>query len=255
VLYAFGGAGPAHCARYAAEVGVTEVVVPLGPVASAFSAFGLASSDIVLAAEVSDPVIVPFDPARAEQNFTDLEKLVREGLDRQGVRFETVRLEREIDMRYALQLAEVTAPVTGGPLDAAAIEAAAAAFEQRYADMYGADTGFREAGIQAITFRVRGTGVLPFSPALPEIPAASSPDPAAAQTGSRPVCLDAAVGFTGTPVYDYRQLRAGHLLTGPAIVEVPTTTVVIPGGSTAAVDALGNLTIRPGPKTTSRSAS
>jgi len=78
VLYAFGGAGPAHCARYAAEVGVTEVVVPLGPVASAFSAFGLASSDIVLAAEVSDPVIVPFDPARAEQNFTDLEKLVRE---------------------------------------------------------------------------------------------------------------------------------------------------------------------------------
>ncbi len=223
VLYAFGGAGPAHCARYAAEVGVTEVVVPLGPVASAFSAFGLASSDIVLAAEVSDPVIVPFDPARAEQNFTDLEKVVREGLDRQGVRFETIRLNREIDMRYTMQLAEVTAPVTGGP---------------------------REAGIQAITFRVRGTGVLPFSPALPEIPAASSPDPAAAQAGSRPVCLDAAVGPTGTPVYDYRQLRAGHLLTGPAIVEVPTTTVVIPGGTTAAVDALGNLTIRPDPKTT-----
>jgi N-methylhydantoinase A len=77
----------------------------------------------------------------------------------------------------------------------------------------------------------------------------------AAQTGSRPVCLDAAVGFTGTPVYDYRQLRAGHLLTGPAIVEVPTTTVVIPDGTTAAVDALGNLTIRPGPKTTVRSTS
>jgi N-methylhydantoinase A len=245
VLYAFGGAGPAHCARYAAEVGVTEVVVPLGPVASAFSAFGLASSDIVLAAEVSDPLIVPFDPARAEQNFTDLEKLVREGLDRQGVRFETIRLDREIDMRYSLQLAEVTTPVAGGALDAAAIEAAAAAFEQRYAALYGADTGFREAGIQAITFRVRGTGVLPFSPALPEIPAAPSPDPAAAQTGSRPVCLDAAVGFADTPVYDYRELRAGHLLTGPAIVEVPTTTVVIPGGTTATVDALGNLTIRP----------
>src|ERR1700761_8352689 len=151
VLYAFGGAGPAHCARYAAEVGVTEVVVPLGPVASAFSAFGLASSDIVLAAEVSDPVVVPFDPARAEQNFTDLEKTVREGLDRQGVKFETIRLEREIDMRYAMQLAEVTAPVAGGPLDAAAIEAAAAAFEQRYAALYGADTGFPAGGIPAIT--------------------------------------------------------------------------------------------------------
>ena len=114
---------------------------------------------------------------------------------------------------------------------------------------YGADTGFREAGIQAITFRVRGTGVLPFSPALPEIPAASSPDPAAAQAGRRPVCLDAAMGFADTPVYDYRRLRAGHVLTGPAIVEVPTTTVVVPSGTTATVDTLGNLTIRPDPKT------
>jgi N-methylhydantoinase A len=225
------------------------VVVPLGPVASAFSAFGLASSDIVLAAELSDPVIVPFDPARAQQNFTDLEKLVREGLDRQGVRFETIRLHREIDMRYAMQLAEVTTPVPAGPLDGAAIEAVAVAFEQRYAALYGADTGFREAGIQAITFRVRGTGVLPFSPALPGIPAASSPDPAAAQSGSRPVCLDAAIGYADTPVYDYPQLRAGHLLTGPAIVEVPTTTVVVPGGTTATVDTLGNLTIRPAPVT------
>src|SRR6201994_1869033 len=222
VLYAFGGAGPAHCAQYAAEVGVREVIVPLGPVASAFSAFGLASSDIAVSAELSDPTVVPFDPARAEQNFAELEKLVPEGLPRQGVPFEKVELHREIDMRYTMQLAEVTAPVAEGPLDQAAIEAAAAAVAQRYAALYGADTGFREAGIQAITFRVRGTGVLPFSPALPEIPAASSPDPAGAQAGSRPVCLDAAEGFTGTPVYDYQQLRAGHLLTGPAIVEVPT---------------------------------
>ena len=149
--------------------------------------------------------VVPFDPARAEQQLRRRwSSGPRAGCDRQGVRFATVELHREIDMRYTMQLAEVTAPVAGGPLDTAAIEAAAAAFEQRYAALYGADAGFREAGIQAITFRVRGIGVLPFSPALPEIPAAASPDPAAAQTGSRPVCLDAAQGFVDTPVYDYR---------------------------------------------------
>jgi N-methylhydantoinase A len=245
VLYAFGGAGPAHCARYAAEVGVSEVVVPLGPVASAFSAFGLASSDIVLAAELSDPTFVPFDPARAERNFAELEERVRAGLDRQGVAFTTVTLHREIDMRYAMQLAEVTAPVRPGPLDGAAIEAAAAAFEGRYAALYGAEAGFREAGIQAITFRVRGVGALPFSPELPAVPAAASPDPAAARSGSRPVCLDAATGFVDTPVYDYARLRAGHVLAGPAVVEVPTTTVVVPGGRTGTVDGLGNLIIRP----------
>ena len=247
VVYAFGGAGPAHCARYAAEVGATDVVVPLGPVASAFSAFGLASSDIVLAAELSDPTFVPFDPARAERNFAALEQRVRAGLDRQGLRFATVELHREIDMRYSMQLAEVTAPVAAGPLDAAAIEATAAAFEQRYAELYGKDAGFREAGIQAITFRVRGIGVLPFSPELPVVPAADAADPAAAQTGTRPVCLDARAGFVDTAIYDYGALRAGHVLTGPAIVEVPTTTVVVPAGTTGTVDHLGNLTIRSTP--------
>jgi N-methylhydantoinase A len=244
VVYAFGGAGPAHCARYAAEVGVDEVVVPLGPVASAFSAFGLASSDIALAAELSDPTIVPFDPQRAERNFADLEKQVLEGLERQGVRFETVELHREIDMRYAMQLAEVSTPVVRGKLDTAAIEEAATGFEERYAALYGRDAGFREAGIQAITFRVRGIGVLPFSPELPPVPAAASADPSDAQTGSRPVQLDARLGYVDTAVYDYRELCAGHVLTGPAIVEVPTTTVVIPGGTTGTVDHLGNLTIR-----------
>ncbi|MGK3207977.1 hydantoinase/oxoprolinase family protein [Amycolatopsis sp. MEPSY49] len=241
VLYAFGGAGPAHCAGYAAEVGCTEVVVPLGPVASAFSAFGLASSDIVLAAELSDPSNVPFDPRRAERNFGRLEQRVREGLDRQGLKFEKVELFREIDMRYSMQLAEVTTPVVRGPLDVAAIEEAAAGFEERYAALYGKDAGFREAGIQAITFRVRGVGILPFSPELPEVPVADAP---AARAGTRLVCLDAALGYVDTAVYDYRELRSGHVLTGPAIVEVPTTTVVVPAGSTGTVDHLGNLTIR-----------
>ncbi|ANN16075.1 hydantoinase [Amycolatopsis orientalis] len=246
VLYAFGGAGPAHCAGYAAEVGCTEVVVPLGSVASAFSAFGLASSDIILAAELSDPMNVPFDPQRAERNFAQLEQQVREGLDRQGLKFENVELYREIDMRYSMQLAEVTTAVVQGPLDTAAIEEAAAGFEERYASLYGKEAGFREAGIQAITFRVRGVGILPFSPALPEVPVADSPDPSAARTGTRPVCLNASLGYVDTAVYDYRELRRGHVLTGPAIVEVPTTTVVVPAGTTGAVDHLGNLLIRAG---------
>lgn len=241
MLYAFGGAGPAHCAGYAAEVGCAEVVVPLGPVASAFSAFGLASSDIVLAAELSDPLTVPFDPQRAERNFAELEQRVRAGLERQGVTFSTVELHREIDMRYSMQLAEVTAPVADGPLGMPEVEAAADAFEKRYAELFGRDAGFREAGIQAITFRVRAVGVLPFSPELPPVPAATSE---AVGFTSRPVQLDARLGYVDTPVHDYRELRAGHVLHGPAIVEVPTTTVVVPGGTTGTVDHLGNLSIR-----------
>ena len=243
VLYAFGGAGPAHCAAYAAEVGVREVIVPLGQVASAFSAYGLAASNIVLAAEMSDPAPMPMDPLRAERNFDRLESQVREQLDRQGLNYSSVEIEREIDMRFAMQLAEVATPIPGGTLDSGAIALASDLFEERYAELYGAGSGFREAGIQAITFRVRATGVLPFSPALPDLKSADSPDARSARIGSRKVCLDGKRGYVDTDVYDYSLLRAGHVLAGPAIVEVPTTTVVVPHDTTGTVDRLGNLNI------------
>lgn len=243
VLYAFGGAGPAHCAAYAREVGVREVIVPLGQVASAFSAYGLASSNIVLAAELSDPAAMPLDPARAERNFAQLESQVLEQLNRQGLTFTGVEIEREIDMRYTMQLAEVATAVPAGSLDAAGIHAASDLFEQRYAELYGKDSGFREAGIQAITYRVRATGLLPFSPTLPEVKSADSADPTPAHIGTRKVCLDGRIGYVDTDVYDYSKLLAGHVLHGPAIIEVPTTTVVVPHDTTGTVDRLGNLTI------------
>jgi N-methylhydantoinase A len=118
-----------------------------------------------------------------------------------------------------------------------------AAFEKRYAELYGEGTGFSAAGIQAITFRVRGTGVLPFSPTLPKLADAEGSDPSTALRSTRKVCLDARVGYVETPIYDYRALKAGHVITGPAVIEVPTTTVVVPPEMTGVVDHLGNLTI------------
>lgn len=245
VVFAFGGAGPAHCAAYAAEVGVQEVIVPLGQVASAFSAYGLATSDIVVAAEFSDPAAMPLDPTRVQSNFVDLETRAREALERQGLEFREVILEREIDMRFTMQLAELAVPVPGGDIDEQVIAGAAEAFERRYAGLYGEGSGFSAAGIQAITYRVRGTGVLPFSPKLPDLKAADGPDAGSARLGSRPVNLGDGAGYVDTAVYGYRGLRAGHVIEGPAVIEVPTTTVVIPGGRVGTVDHLGNLCIKP----------
>ncbi|MGV9293888.1 hydantoinase/oxoprolinase family protein [Amycolatopsis sp. NPDC003676] len=243
IVYAFGGSGPAHCGLYAQEIGATDVVVPLGQVASAFSAYGLASSDIVLAKELSDPAALPLDPARVQRNFEELEAEVRALLERQGMQFSSVEIEREIDMRYTMQLAEVATSIPHGELAAEDVAKAADLFETRYAALYGKDSGFREAGIQAITYRVRGTGVLPFSPTLPELEKADSADAAAALTGTRKVCLGASRGYADTAIYDYTKLRAGHVLRGPAVIEVPTTTVVVPHDTTGTIDRLGNLHI------------
>ena len=246
VVYAFGGAGPANCAAYAAEIGVKEVVVPLGAVASAFSAFGLATSDVALAAEASDPGTFPLDPQRVEKNFAALSEKVREAMNRQGVAFSRITLHREIDLRYSMQIAELAVPVKSaedGPIDNVELEAILGRFEQKYTDLYGADTAFREAGVQALTFRVRAVGALPFSPTLPAAKKGSSPDSSAARSGIRPVRLGGP-SHVDTSIYDYEKLLAGHVIEGPAIVEVPTTTVVVPAGTTSRIDGLGNLVIQ-----------
>ena len=243
VLYAFGGAGPAHCAAYAAELGVAEVVVPLGQVASAFSAYGLASSDIVVAAELSDPAAMPLDPVRVDKNFADLEAQVRQALERQGVQYSSVQLDREIDMRFTMQLAELAVPVPSGPIDDAVIGQAGQAFERRYAELYGEGTGFSAAGIQAITYRVRGTGVLPFSPRMPELDpptAAIPPTPGSAAVRSTSATAPAS---STPPSTTTRACAPVTSSTGPAVIEVPTTTVVVPAGRTGTVDRLGNLSI------------
>jgi N-methylhydantoinase A len=243
VVYAFGGAGPAHCAAYAREVGAREVIVPLGPVASAFSAYGLASSNVVVTRELSDPLTHPFDPARAEANFDRLEKDVGAAIARQGLTLAGVSMSREIDMRYGMQMGEVATPVAAGAVDASVLETAAAEFERRYARIYGEGAGFRDAGIHALTFRARGEGLLPVSARLPGIADADGTDAAAGLLERRPICLDGRRGYVATSVYDYTALRAGHRIAGPAIVQVPTTTVVVPDGMHGTVDAFGNLHI------------
>ncbi|HSV68682.1 MAG TPA: hydantoinase/oxoprolinase family protein [Methylibium sp.] len=246
VVYAFGGAGPAHCAAYGADVGASEVLVPLGPVASAFSAFGLAASDISVVRELSDPALFPLDPLHATANFERLEQEVVAVLERQGIRFVSTEMHREIDMRYGMQMGEVATPVSSGPLTAASLQQAADRFEQLYAQLYGAGSGFRDAGIQSLTYRVRGTGVLPVSPELPEIARADGVPVSDALIEHRPICLDGREGYVDTPAYDYVRLRAGHVIDGPAVIQVPTTTVVLPRGMRGTIDRLGNLSIATG---------
>ncbi|MFI6501829.1 hydantoinase/oxoprolinase family protein [Nonomuraea typhae] len=241
-LYAFGGAGPMHCASYSRDLGVKEVVVPLGSTAAVFSAFGLAASDIVLTAERSQPAQMPVEAATVDAVYAALEAELEQRLSEQGLAFSAVAYEREADIRYTMQLAEVSTPVPGGRLTAAQVEQVGADFEARYETLYGEGTGFPDAGLQLITYRVRAVGTLPIAPALPDHPepAGRQPEP----SGVREVFLDVRAGRRPAAIYDYGSLGTGHRISGPAVVEAPTTTVALPPGADATVDRLGNLVIR-----------
>jgi N-methylhydantoinase A len=243
VVYAFGGAGPAHCAGYCQDLGVSDVIVPLGPVASAFSAYGLAASDVVISAEFSDPSAFPIDHTLLESYYERLESDLQRALDRQQVKFKSVTLQREIDLRYSMQVSELTTPVPATRFAEQTGEEILDRFEEHYERINGSGAGYRAAGVQAITYRVRAKGDLGFPVELPRIEDAIGTDPAEALIEERSVCLDSQLGFQPTPVYDYALLRAGHELVGPAVVDVPTTVVVVPAGVTGRVDHLGNLVL------------
>lgn len=241
MMYAFGGAGPIHCASYGKDLHVKGILVPMGSTSATFSAYGLAAADVVLSAEVSDPTALPVDPAVVQGHFDALERDMLARLDEQGLTYKSVRVVRELDVRYSMQIFEVATPVPAGPIDEAVVGEIMAAFEDRYATLYGQGTGFREAGIQAITYRVYGIGELPFKPAIPPVADATSVAPPV-QTRRRAL-LDVSAGWQEVDIYSYEVLAAGHTFEGPSIVEAPTTTVVVPEGASATVDLLGNLVI------------
>jgi N-methylhydantoinase A len=241
VLYAFGGAGPMHCANYAADLEISEVVVPLGPTAAVFSAYGLAASDIVLTAELSSPTNFPPPSEEFNAAFTQLRQELEGRLSTQRLRFADVTYRREADLRYTMQLAEVITPVPADDLDQAGLDRVGDAFGELYERLYGKGSGFAEAGLQLITYRTQAIGELPIRPRLSEVGTA---DGDAKPSSRRRVFLDARRGWQEADIYDYRDLATGHELKGPAIVEAPTTTVALPEGCVGQVDRLGNLVIR-----------
>lgn len=240
VLYAFGGGAPMHCASYAADLEIAEVVVPLGSTAAVFSAYGLAASDIVLTAELSSPTNFPLPPEQFNSAFAQLRAELDVRLEEQGLTFASVGYHHEVDLRYTMQLAEVETPVPSGELDEAGLERLAATFGELYERLYGKGAGFAEAGLQLITYRVRAVGELAIRPRLAEVGAASGE---AQPRNCRRVFLDPRRGWQDAGIYDYRDLAAGHEIQGPAVVEAPTTTVALPQGCTGRVDRLGNLVI------------
>ncbi len=243
VVYAFGGAGPAHCAEYSRDLGVAQVVVPLGPVAAAFSAYGLCASPVSVSAEISDPSAFPCPPERVQATMDRLEQQVRHKLAVQGLELADVTLRREIDLRYSMQMVELATPVAPGPVTEATLRDTVERFERLYASLNGPGSGFREAGFQAVTYRINAVAALPFQVRLPQLVTDERHSLAGALIEHRPVLLDPRHGFVSTPVYDYRRLTVGHELAGPAIVQVPTTAVVLPHDTHGRIDELGNLVI------------
>ncbi|MFQ5610550.1 MAG: hydantoinase/oxoprolinase family protein [Anaerolineae bacterium] len=239
-LLAAGGAGPAHAARLAQAVGVPRVIVPQA--ASVFCALGMIESDLK-----HDYVytfwdfISKLDLERLNAEFDRLKSEGRAALLAEGIAPENIHFECDMDMRYEGQHHEVTVRVPSHRLTPDDIPEIARRFHEAHQRLFMYHE--LEADIETINIRLTAVGEKP-KPEIARLPR-NGPDPSVALKGTRPVYFEECGGFADTSVYDGAKLRSqpGTQLSGPAIVEEVTTTIVVIPGWSGAVDEFGNLNL------------
>jgi N-methylhydantoinase A len=233
VLIAGGGGGPIHAGFIAEALGIRKVIVP--PVAALYSAFGMFAMDIGQDYARSFVGRAANADCRAlTAVYEEMEAEALESFRAHGVAPEHVVLKRTADMRYVGQFHEVEIDMECGNISRQTVGAAAAAFARKHEDLYAFAMPWK--AIEILTLRLKAS--TPNVPLIiPEV--ASSPANQSAAIKRRRVCR-----FDGhdvdTPVYDGEKMLAGFVITGPAIIEETTTTVVIPMRFECSVDKYKN---------------
>ena len=212
-LVAFGGAGPLHAAGIAEELGMRRVIAPLA--AGVLSALGLVVSE--RRRDVLRSVLLTGDELTREAVAAAVRELGNEG--RRDLGAPDAELRATYDLRYEGQAFEL--PVDGElEPDPAELRAL---FDRAHEDRYGyADSG---AGLELVTIRVAA--------ALPGV------------TPPEPEPLEPAESRTRRALFRGESLDATVLgggsarIEGPAIVDLPGSTLVVPPGWRASADAEG----------------
>ena len=225
-LLAFGGAAGLHVTAVAGELGMQRIVVPIA--ASVLSAWGMLNTDLRVELTRGQSQTGGIDVESLNAAFAAMEQ---EGRARLSWFDGEILVRDTADMRYGEQVFEINVPLDGIPRTRNAIEDAFhAAHERLYT------YALRDQDVVLVNASVSVIGRLPAAPvaarnatALPALP-----------KFTRQVFLDSWIEI---PVYDFAALAAGQRITGPAIVESDTTTVLLRNKEAARFDPRGWLDI------------
>jgi N-methylhydantoinase A/oxoprolinase/acetone carboxylase beta subunit len=110
--------------------------------------------------------------------------------------------------------------------------------------LYGAGSTHEEAGIEVISLSVDAIGRTP-KPQLRTYPIEGKDSAHARKAARRAYFTGETRNFLETSIYDYLALKPGNALAGPAIVETPFTSIVVPPGVRAELDEYRNVVVYP----------
>ncbi len=238
-LVAFGGSGPVHGCRLAQALGIPRVILPAA--AGVTAAIGLLAAEVRF--DVSRTYVRRLDalePARLDAMYAEMAEQAREVV-RDSAVGGAVTVTRSVDARYVGQGYELTVPVPGGTLDAAALARVRASFDEIYAARYGYAQPAEP--VEVVTWKLSAIG----GAARVALAKAAASPLAGAVKGRRRAYFPETGGWIDCPIYDRYNLAAGAQIAGPAIVEERESTSVLPPGTVATVDEYASLIVELGP--------
>ena len=239
-LVALGGAGPVHAGRLAVQTNIGKVLVPQNP--GVLSAFGLLVANLEHERARTFRVrAVDAVPSELQRVFDDLDADCRVQMDRDAAPGRPIHAAKSVEVRYVGQSYELEVSVAGDTVDKAAIAQVIEDFHTIHERVYG----HRDSDelVELVTFRV----VLSQAPGrAPGGAVFSAAEGTATPRTTRKAYFPEAGGLVHTPIYDRDSLGSGAALKGPAIVQQLDTTTVVYPGSSASIDAHGNLIIEVG---------
>ena len=235
VIVAGGGAAGFNIMPIARELGCDTVILPR--FAAALSACGMHYSDIV------------FEATRSR--FTDTRSFDAEGVNAaiaeidaelsafrrnlKGGEAAAASIQIWVEARYRAQVWELDTPVPSGHINGSgAVAALAESFHQVHERVYAV----RDEGspVEFVNWKGR-VAIRMFEPPplsnAKETPYEPPPD-------SRRSCFFLETGRKDTPIYKGAALTPGARIAGPAIIEEPTTTIVVYPGLSAVLSPAGN---------------
>lgn len=230
-LMAFGGAGPIHMGVQARELGIKTILVPKN--AGVFCAIGCLISNFKIS-RVRSYIARSSKILLEEMNgiFEQLETSAEELLAKAPGVSEIVT-QRSVDMRYVGQTHEVTVPIRSRTkrVSDLNLKKTLEDFHELHEQLYSfkrPDQPVEILNVRSDIIGMRNTLKYRSQPFGNE-------DPTPALKGSRPAHFDG-LGFVDTKVFAGPEIKPGNLISGPAIIEEPATTIVIYPNQEAMLD-------------------
>ncbi|MFX1394239.1 MAG: hydantoinase/oxoprolinase family protein [Promethearchaeota archaeon] len=240
-LMSFGGGGPLHVAGYSRGLNFQEILIPEW--APAFSAFGCACAEHSYRHEKTMDLIMPpdggmntFVASMLNSTWSELKANIVKEYEKEGRDISEIKFRASLRMQYLGMFddLEVQSPTEElsinhvpdlGRYDSKDLIEITRRYNNLFEQIFQRGTSSPELGYH-ITKAI-GTGIFPVpKPKLPDQDLSGERPNDEASKGNRDIFWDKR--WHNASLWEMSLLRPGNVLNGPAVIEAPATTLVVP---------------------------